>query len=157
MNAARYGLMHAPKPAGHYSQACGFGDLIFVAGQLPVSPEGKALPEEDPLAKKWETLLGYRKIALKALEPFRAEKHASLDAEIVLAPSAEDREVLGQAAALLPDLFVVSKVTIGLPADGEPRAEARQAPGNRCDRCWKYTDTPETLCQRCAAVVKGKT
>lgn len=32
----------APKPAGHYSQACGYGDLIFVSGQLPVSLEGKA-------------------------------------------------------------------------------------------------------------------
>src|SRR5262245_5492438 len=35
----------APKPAGHYSQACGFGDRVFVAGQLPVSTEGKARPE----------------------------------------------------------------------------------------------------------------
>jgi 2-iminobutanoate/2-iminopropanoate deaminase len=32
----------APKPAGHYSQACGYGDLVFVSGQLPVSLEGKA-------------------------------------------------------------------------------------------------------------------
>ena len=33
---------NAPKPAGHYSQACAYGDLIFVSGQLPVSLEGKA-------------------------------------------------------------------------------------------------------------------
>ena len=32
----------APKPAGHYSQACAFKDLVFVSGQLPVSLEGKA-------------------------------------------------------------------------------------------------------------------
>jgi len=32
----------APKPAGHYSQACGYRDLVFVSGQLPVSLEGKA-------------------------------------------------------------------------------------------------------------------
>jgi len=32
---------NAPKPAGHYSQACAHGDLIFVSGQLPVSLEGK--------------------------------------------------------------------------------------------------------------------
>ena len=35
----------APKPAGHYSQGVGFGDLIFVSGQLPVSLEGKALAD----------------------------------------------------------------------------------------------------------------
>lgn len=32
---------NAPKPAGHYSQACGYGELVFVSGQLPVSLEGK--------------------------------------------------------------------------------------------------------------------
>ena len=36
---------NAPKPAGHYSQACRHGDLIFVSGQLPVSLEGKALAD----------------------------------------------------------------------------------------------------------------
>ena len=33
----------APRPAGHYSQACVHGDLIFVSGQLPITPEGKVL------------------------------------------------------------------------------------------------------------------
>ena len=36
---------NAPKPAGHYSQACRYDDLIFVSGQLPVSLEGKALAD----------------------------------------------------------------------------------------------------------------
>lgn len=35
----------APKPAGHYSQACVHGDLIFVSGQLPINPEGKVLSD----------------------------------------------------------------------------------------------------------------
>ena len=33
---------NAPEPAGHYSQACCYGDLVFVSGQLPVSLESKA-------------------------------------------------------------------------------------------------------------------
>ena len=33
----------APKPAGHYSQACVHEGLIFVSGQLPITPEGKVL------------------------------------------------------------------------------------------------------------------
>lgn len=43
---AIYGIStsDAPKPAGHYSQACRYGDLVFVSGQLPVSLEGKPLP-----------------------------------------------------------------------------------------------------------------
>ena len=41
----RIATSKAPKPAGHYSQACRYGDLIFVSGQLPVSLEGKALAD----------------------------------------------------------------------------------------------------------------
>lgn len=35
----------APKPAGHYAQGLAYRDLLFVSGQLPVSLEGKALPD----------------------------------------------------------------------------------------------------------------
>jgi 2-iminobutanoate/2-iminopropanoate deaminase len=35
----------APRPAGHYSQACCFGNLVFVSGQLPVGLDGKARPD----------------------------------------------------------------------------------------------------------------
>lgn len=35
----------APKPAGHYSQATAFGSLLFVAGQLPVRPDGTHQPD----------------------------------------------------------------------------------------------------------------
>ncbi|MDE2475557.1 MAG: RidA family protein [Alphaproteobacteria bacterium] len=42
-NIERITTDKAPKPAGHYSQACVHGDLIFVSGQLPISPDGKVL------------------------------------------------------------------------------------------------------------------
>ncbi len=32
---------NAPAPAGHYSQAVVYNDLIFVSGQLPINPETK--------------------------------------------------------------------------------------------------------------------
>jgi len=31
----------APAPAGHYSQAVIYNDLIFISGQLPINPETK--------------------------------------------------------------------------------------------------------------------
>jgi reactive intermediate/imine deaminase len=37
---------NAPKPAGHYSQAIAYGDLIFVSGQLPVTLDGKIAADE---------------------------------------------------------------------------------------------------------------
>lgn len=35
----------APKPGGHYAQATATGDLLFVAGQLPVRPDGTHLSD----------------------------------------------------------------------------------------------------------------
>ena len=35
-----------PPPAGHYSHAAIGADLVFIAGQLPVTPEGRALAGE---------------------------------------------------------------------------------------------------------------
>lgn len=32
----------APAPRGHYAQGITFGELIFVSGQLPISPDGTA-------------------------------------------------------------------------------------------------------------------
>jgi reactive intermediate/imine deaminase len=36
----------APTPAGHYSQASAYRDLVFVSGLLPVNLEGKALADK---------------------------------------------------------------------------------------------------------------
>jgi reactive intermediate/imine deaminase len=36
----------APAPGGHYTQGVGYGDLIFVSGQLPVPLEGSASFDE---------------------------------------------------------------------------------------------------------------
>lgn len=36
----------APAPAGHYSQAIAWNGLVFVAGQLPIRPNGTQLNKE---------------------------------------------------------------------------------------------------------------
>ena len=36
----------APKPAGHYSQAVVSGAHVFVSGQLPIRPDGRALDDD---------------------------------------------------------------------------------------------------------------
>lgn len=36
---------NAPKSAGHYSQAVCHGDLVFVSGQLPVTPNGRIMAD----------------------------------------------------------------------------------------------------------------
>lgn len=37
----------APTPAGHYAQATVAGGLVFVSGQLPITPDGHGLAAED--------------------------------------------------------------------------------------------------------------
>ena len=87
------------------------------------------------------------------MEPFRAEKHHPLDAEVTLRPAAADRALLERELGRLPDLFVVSRVLLGDDAAGEAEVSVRQAPGTRCDRCWKYTDAAPPYCARCQPIV----
>ncbi|WP_395614388.1 RidA family protein [Allosphingosinicella sp.] len=50
----------APPPGGHYAQATASGDLLFVAGQLPVRPDGTHtadLPFEDQARQALANLL----------------------------------------------------------------------------------------------------
>jgi isoleucyl-tRNA synthetase len=124
-------------------------------------PLGKRLASSDRLATEIATLLRYRELALAALEPFRAAKHRSEDAEVVIRPAAGDREVLERRLAELPDLFIVSSVVVDENAAGDPEVEIRQAPGDRCQRCWRYyrsmaASNPE-LCERCAEAVTAAT
>jgi reactive intermediate/imine deaminase len=37
---------HAPRPAGHYSQAMIAGQQVFISGQLPIRPDGTPLPDD---------------------------------------------------------------------------------------------------------------
>jgi isoleucyl-tRNA synthetase len=119
---------------------------------LAILPVGAKLDPEDPLAVEWTTLFAYRERVLKAMEAFRAEKHHPLDAEVTIRPAAADRTLLERELARLPDLFVVSRVVIGDDA-AEPAISVRQAPGNRCERCWKYTDAAPPYCARCQPIV----
>lgn len=50
----------APAPGGHYAQATASGDLLFIAGQLPVRPDGTHtadLPFEDQARQALANLL----------------------------------------------------------------------------------------------------
>ncbi len=123
---------------------------------MALMPEGRELPEGDELAARWATLLEYREGAYKEIEAFRAQKNKSLDAQVTISPRAADRALLESKADELADLFIVSKVVLAADAS-EPSFEVSLAPGERCARCWKRTETmakahPD-LCQRCSDAV----
>ncbi|MDR1204134.1 MAG: isoleucine--tRNA ligase [Peptococcaceae bacterium] len=136
--------------------------------QLTDWPEAAGEWEDERLSPRWDLILSVREAAQKALESARQSKQIgnSLDAEVVLV------DVSGTGrwmAALEPDrkewpaIFIVSAVTLteGKPGDGVPgeldglEILVRKAPGEKCARCWIYSEEidEQGLCPRCAGVV----
>ncbi|MEJ7600503.1 MAG: class I tRNA ligase family protein [Kofleriaceae bacterium] len=103
-------------------------------------------------------LLSWRERVTKALEPFRAAKHKSVDARITLSPATSERPIMMKYAAELADLFIVSDVVLGNGTDGT--VEIAEHPGLKCERCWKHFDTlaaePNDVCERCASALAGR-
>lgn len=114
---------------------------------------------EAGLAERWERLRAVREVALKALEEARATKliGQGLDAHVTLTLPSADLALLDRYRAELPQLFIVSQVT--LREGGELNAEVRKADGAKCERCWNWSTevganaAHPTLCPRCAAVI----
>lgn len=77
-------------------------------------------------------------------------------------------KVLGNLASLtgqsgeqfLEELLVVSQVSFAKESNLNPSelaglgAQVNKATGNKCQRCWKYEEGAQELCNRCLAIVK---
>jgi isoleucyl-tRNA synthetase len=126
---------------------------------IALFPEGPKVEASAPaeLVKDFEVLLAWRERVTKELEPFRAQKHKSVDAAVTLGASPADRVVLTRYAGELADLFIVSAVTI---AEGNGTVTVVEHPGPRCERCWKHFDKlaadPNDVCERCAAALAAR-
>ncbi|HKV34122.1 MAG TPA: class I tRNA ligase family protein, partial [Pyrinomonadaceae bacterium] len=113
------------------------------------------------LIPRWNRLFAVREQVLGELEKARTAKTigSSLEAAVVVHPSAEDAELLERYASQLRYLFIVSQVELGSKAD-ENRIEVRRADGNKCERCWNYStrvgefEKYPTVCERCAAALE---
>ena len=53
---------HAPRPAGHYSQAVIHGGTVYVAGQLPIDPADREAPPGDAATQARQALENVRGI-----------------------------------------------------------------------------------------------
>ncbi|MEA4911963.1 MAG: class I tRNA ligase family protein, partial [Oscillospiraceae bacterium] len=116
---------------------------------------------------KWEKLHAVRDDAKKALEEARGQKviGASLEAKVTLYTEDEALYLLLCAnKALLPAILITSAVEIvrgkgGAVAGELVSADVEKAPGEKCERCWSYSDLVgrdkkhPTLCARCAAII----
>ncbi|MGM0471265.1 MAG: isoleucine--tRNA ligase [Bacillota bacterium] len=126
----------------------------------------------EELAAKWGQLLTIRKDVSKALELARSEDVVghSLDAGVDIYPTEDIYNFLTQFDNLA-DLFIVSEINLRKP-EATPDEEAysgeeseievivTEAPGEKCDRCWKYrrtvgdNDQHSEICAECLEVVE---
>ncbi len=147
-----------------YAKQAGLAESVHLA-EFPV-PD--AAWKNDALAAEWDRLWEIRSEVTKALETARQAEMigSSLEAMVGLRGDAE-RERLRKYAEELPGLFIVSHVDLDdAGADTETaipglRIRVAQAPGEKCERCWRYStqvgknERHPTLCERCADVVAG--
>jgi isoleucyl-tRNA synthetase len=129
----------------HMPRRAGDPDSVHLAE----FPEGKRAGESE-LVAAFTALKKIRDDVNKALEPFRAAKHKSTDAQVTVPTS----EHLVAHRGELEDLFIVSGVTLG-----GTEIVVSEHPGPRCERCWRHYDSlaadPNDVCRRCADALRA--
>ena len=138
-------------------------------------PSKSGINVTDEFEEKWGLIYDLRQSVNKALEIKRNEKiiGKSLEADIKLY-CGENFEKVNSMVNELAEIFIVSKVEVFADGCGEYDSQALgtqgaatgisvtvdSASGEKCERCWVYSDTVgkdkdhPTLCVRCASVVK---
>lgn len=127
---------------------------------------------DENINKDFELLVALRPHVLKALEEKRArgEIGSSLEASVKFETTSQrDYDYLNGFLSLLPETFIVSQVAVekikevaeGLDEQfAQTKIIIEKAKGTKCSRCWNYKEDVgqnqehQTLCGRCAAIVK---
>lgn len=124
----------------------------------PTYDESLTFPE---IKAHWDHLFELRDDVMKELETARANKliGKSLEAQLHITASGEQYAVLDSFRDQLAAIFIVSAVSLE-SGEGEMKVTVEPASGEKCDRCWMFTEDGETtedghLCARCMETVKG--
>ena len=141
---------------------------------MALFPTPSGLKDED-LLERWTRLRDIRESVNKHLEVARKNGliGKSLEAKVELFPgffgtfSVNATQTVDHALmklakrheANLPELFIVSSVTIHDQGNSMDIVSVSPATGEKCTRCWTVTQAPvvvqgASLCPRCAAVVR---
>lgn len=112
------------------------------------------------LEERWNKIIALKEDVSKKLEEARMEKVIghSLNAKVTLFATEDIYDQLLKDKELLTTVFIVSKVEIDnnkREEDGEIGIKVEAAEGEKCERCWMYSETVgkdhnhPTLCKRC--------
>ena len=128
---------------------------------MHVFPE-LAEAEITALTQKWQAIRTVRDVVNAAIEPLRADKSigSSLQVDtIITVPS----DLMPYVTALGDELrFVLMVAQVTVQEGAELTATVSADEGQKCERCWHYTDDigidsqHPTICGRCATNLDGK-
>lgn len=134
---------------------------------LQLIPQTKPDRLDQSLADQWNQLMEIRQAAAIHLEEARRRKNIghSLDARLEIITGNAQMSLLEKIGlALLPELFIVSQVTVTVDPSidkiDDTRFSVSPADGRKCERCWRYdtqigeADDHPTICPRCVEVVR---
>jgi isoleucyl-tRNA synthetase len=139
---------------------------VHLASFPTLNPEWR----DDLLAARWERIIRVRADVSKALELARAAKTIghSLDAAVTIAAPEELLGFLRGYQWQLQNIFIVSKVELTDSLEGDCwdsestaglKVRVDAAPGEKCERCWCYSEElgtdagHPTICPKCTAAV----
>ena len=119
-------------------------------------PQVNAKYIDTELENKWYNLIQFRTKVLKLLEEKRAggEIGSSLEAKVTIGMNS-DSAFLRDFKEMLPEVFIVSEVSLEEISAQEPRIDVSKAPGSKCPRCWNYSerigesDMYPDICPKC--------
>ena len=142
-------------------------ESVHLAAFPQLQPELK----DDTLVARWERIMKVRGDVSKALEVARTAKIIGhpLDAAVTITASAELLGFLREYQAELPNIFIVSRVFLVEEVAGECwssetidglKVQVAAAPGEKCERCWCYSEElgreeqHPAICPKCTAAVQ---
>ena len=131
-------------------------------------PTADYIETDEAFIAKWDRIHEIRTDVQKALELARSEKVIGkpLEAKVTLYADGELADFLKSELESLPEIFITSAVEIA-DGEGEFKGDVKglsitvnKADGEKCERCWKFSDTVgqdsehPTLCAHCAETMK---
>ena len=131
-------------------------------------PTADYIETDEAFTAKWDRIHEIRTDVQKALELARNEKVIGkpLEAKVTLYADGELADFLKSELKSLPEIFITSAVEIA-DGEGEFKGDVKglsitvnKADGEKCERCWKFSDTVgqdsehPTLCAHCAETMK---
>lgn len=131
-------------------------------------PTADYIETDEAFIAKWDRIHEIRTDVQKALELARNEKVIGkpLEAKVTLYADGELAYFLKSELKSLPEIFITSAVEIA-DGEGEFKGDVKglsitvnKADGEKCERCWKFSDTVgqdsehPTLCAHCAETMK---